>query len=81
VTGASCCSLASSCPAGRRWQTSDPSVRSCCWCFLRLQAYEEAELVRLKAETPGLTLTQYKEQIWKSWKKSPQNPLNQTAGR
>ncbi|CAI5495199.1 unnamed protein product [Closterium sp. Naga37s-1] len=41
------------------------------------KAFEEAELPRMKQERPGLTLTQYKEQIWKAWKKSPQNPMNQ----
>ncbi|GJP64419.1 hypothetical protein CLOP_g21414 [Closterium sp. NIES-67] len=41
------------------------------------KAFEESELPRLKQERPGLTLTQYKEQIWKQWKKSPQNPMNQ----
>ncbi|CAI5500710.1 unnamed protein product [Closterium sp. Naga37s-1] len=41
------------------------------------KAFEEAELPRMKQEQPGLTLTQYKEQIWKAWKKSPQNPMNQ----
>lgn len=41
------------------------------------KAYEEAELKQLKAERPGMTLTQYKDLIWKSWKKSPQNPVNQ----
>lgn len=40
------------------------------------KAFEEAELPRLKAEKPGLTHTQYKEMIWKLWKKSPDNPLN-----
>ncbi|XP_021774850.1 coiled-coil domain-containing protein 124-like [Chenopodium quinoa] len=40
------------------------------------KAFEEAELPRLKADKPGLTHTQYKEMIWKLWKKSPDNPLN-----
>ncbi|KMT01306.1 hypothetical protein BVRB_9g213220 [Beta vulgaris subsp. vulgaris] len=43
------------------------------------KAFEEAELPRLKAEKPGLTHTQYKEMIWKLWKKSPDNPLNKVA--
>ncbi|CAO2815687.1 unnamed protein product [Amaranthus hypochondriacus] len=43
------------------------------------KAFEEAELPRLKAEKPGLTHTQYKEMIWKLWKKSPDNPLNRVA--
>ncbi|PWA54717.1 hypothetical protein CTI12_AA433410 [Artemisia annua] len=41
------------------------------------KAFEEAELPKLKAEKPGLTHTQYKDMIWKIWKKSPDNPLNQ----
>lgn len=43
------------------------------------KAFEEAELPRLKAEKPGLTHTQYKDMIWKLWKKSPDNPLNRVA--
>ncbi|CAL5402326.1 unnamed protein product [Camellia sinensis] len=44
------------------------------------KAFEEAELPRLKEEKPGLTHTQYKDMIWKLWKKSPDNPLNQGCG-
>ncbi|XP_031484387.1 uncharacterized protein LOC116253611 [Nymphaea colorata] len=44
------------------------------------KAFEEAELMKLKAEKPGLTHTQYKDMIWKLWKKSPDNPLNQASG-
>ncbi|XP_027087535.1 uncharacterized protein [Coffea arabica] len=43
------------------------------------KAFEEAELPRLKEDKPGLTHTQYKDMIWKLWKKSPDNPLNQVA--
>ncbi|GMH02931.1 hypothetical protein Nepgr_004770 [Nepenthes gracilis] len=43
------------------------------------KAFEEAELPGLKEEKPGLTHTQYKDLIWKLWKKSPDNPLNKTA--
>uniref|UniRef100_A0A2P2JD85 Coiled-coil domain-containing protein n=1 Tax=Rhizophora mucronata TaxID=61149 RepID=A0A2P2JD85_RHIMU len=43
------------------------------------KAFEEAELPRLKDEKPGLTHTQYKDMIWKLWKKSPDNPLNQIS--
>ncbi|RLN00450.1 hypothetical protein C2845_PM06G12640 [Panicum miliaceum] len=39
--------------------------------------FEEAELAKLKEEKPGLTLHQYRDMIWKLWKKSPDNPLNQ----
>ncbi|EPS70678.1 hypothetical protein M569_04082, partial [Genlisea aurea] len=41
------------------------------------KAFEEGELPKLKEEKPGLTHTQYKDMIWKLWKKSPENPLNQ----
>uniref|UniRef100_A0A453CN39 Coiled-coil domain-containing protein n=2 Tax=Aegilops tauschii subsp. strangulata TaxID=200361 RepID=A0A453CN39_AEGTS len=43
------------------------------------KAFEEAELPRLKEEKPGLTLKQYKDMIWKLWKKSPDNPLNKVC--
>ncbi|KAG9442094.1 hypothetical protein H6P81_017948 [Aristolochia fimbriata] len=43
------------------------------------KAFEEAELQKLKMEKPGLTLNQYKDMIWKLWKKSPDNPLNQAT--
>ncbi|KAJ8618251.1 hypothetical protein MRB53_014437 [Persea americana] len=43
------------------------------------KAFEEAELPKLKIEKPGLTLNQYKDMVWKLWKKSPDNPLNQVA--
>ncbi|EYU38002.1 hypothetical protein ABFS82_02G003700 [Erythranthe guttata] len=45
------------------------------------KAFEEAELPKLKEEKPGLTHTQYKDMIWKLWKKSPDNPLNQIADK
>ncbi|OIT36002.1 PREDICTED: coiled-coil domain-containing protein 124-like [Nicotiana attenuata] len=45
------------------------------------KVFEEAELRRLKEEKPGLTHTQYKDLIWKLWKKSPDNPLNQIADK
>ncbi|CAN8283741.1 unnamed protein product [Cochlearia groenlandica] len=41
------------------------------------KAFEEAEMPRVKEEKPGLTHTQYKDLVWKLWKKSPDNPLNQ----
>lgn len=40
-------------------------------------AFEEINLPRLKAENPGLRLSQLKQLIWKEWLKSPQNPTNQ----
>lgn len=45
--------------------------------MLAEQAFEESELPILKEEKPGLTHTQYKDMLWKLWKKSPDNPLNQ----
>ncbi|CAL9101776.1 unnamed protein product [Musa acuminata var. zebrina] len=44
------------------------------------KAFEESELLKLKEEKPGLMLNQYKDMIWKLWKKSPDNPLNQMFG-
>uniref|UniRef100_A0A336MJP0 CSON002703 protein n=1 Tax=Culicoides sonorensis TaxID=179676 RepID=A0A336MJP0_CULSO len=41
------------------------------------KAYEEAQLVRMKAENPGLKLSQLKQLIFKNWQKSPENPMNQ----
>ena len=38
--------------------------------------FEEAELVRLKDEHPGLKLSQYKDRCWTNWQKSPANPMN-----
>lgn len=55
------------------------SLLSALSLLLILQAFEDAELARLKEEKPGLTRTQYKDMIWKNWKKSPDNPLNQPA--
>ena len=40
-------------------------------------AYEEKMLPIMKSDYPGLRLTQYKEKIFASWKKSPENPMNQ----
>ena len=38
-------------------------------------AYEERQMVLVKEEKPGLKMSQYKDMIWKSWQKSPDNPL------
>lgn len=40
-------------------------------------AYEEREMARLQEEMPNLKRSQYKERIFASWKKSPDNPMNQ----
>ncbi|KAJ1563832.1 hypothetical protein HK405_000590 [Cladochytrium tenue] len=39
-------------------------------------AYEERELPLLKAENPGLRLSQLKQMLQKKWKKAPENPMN-----
>ena len=39
--------------------------------------FEERMLPVVKEERPGLRLSQYKEEIFKLWKKSPENPHNQ----
>ena len=41
------------------------------------RTYEEKMLPVVKANFPGLRLTQYKEKIFTLWKKSPENPMNQ----
>mmetsp|Transcript_7083 Transcript_7083/g.24667 ORF Transcript_7083/g.24667 Transcript_7083/m.24667 type:complete len:89 (-) Transcript_7083:93-359(-) len=43
------------------------------------KAYEEREIPRIRAENPGLKLSQIKEIIFKNWQKSPENPMNQEA--
>ncbi|KAJ3088543.1 hypothetical protein HK102_008515 [Quaeritorhiza haematococci] len=40
-------------------------------------AFEEREMPILKAENPGLRLSQLKQLLQKMWKKSPENPMNQ----
>ena len=42
------------------------------------KAFEEAEIERLKAENPGLKLSQLKERAFQAWQKSPENPANFT---
>lgn len=39
------------------------------------KAFEEEQLPLLKEEKPGMTLKQYKDTLWKRFKKSPQNPV------
>ncbi len=41
-------------------------------------AYYERELVTMKEDLPGLKLSQYKDRIFENWKKSPENPANQS---
>jgi len=38
-------------------------------------AFEEEELPIIKQTMPGLTLKQYKDKLWKQFKKSPRNPV------
>jgi hypothetical protein len=38
--------------------------------------FEERTLPQVKAEYPGLRLSQYKEKVWALWKKAPENPAN-----
>lgn len=40
--------------------------------------FEARMLPQIKEEFPGLRMTQQKEKIWNLWKKSPENPMNQT---
>lgn len=40
-------------------------------------AFEERMLPQVKADHPGLRLSQYKEKVWALWKKAPENPANQ----
>lgn len=43
------------------------------------EAYMERELPELKKDYPGLRLQQYKDLMFKSFQKSPDNPFNQTT--
>ncbi|CAJ0930111.1 unnamed protein product, partial [Mesorhabditis belari] len=41
------------------------------------QAFEDEKMPELKKENPTFRISQLKQALWKEWKKSPQNPLNQ----
>ncbi|KAL3810231.1 hypothetical protein ACHAXA_003028 [Cyclostephanos tholiformis] len=41
------------------------------------KAYEERMMPEMKSQFPGLKRQQYLDKIYTSWKKSPENPLNQ----
>lgn len=43
------------------------------------KAYEEREIPIVRADNPGLKLSQVKEIIFKAWQKSAENPVNQEA--
>ncbi|GBE61652.1 DUF1014 domain-containing protein, putative [Babesia ovata] len=38
-------------------------------------AFEERKMAELKVEYPNLKFSQYKDMIFKAWKKSPENPM------
>ena len=40
------------------------------------KAFEERMLPQMKDDYPGLKLSQYKDKIFQTWKKSPENPAN-----
>lgn len=40
--------------------------------------FQERELPKIQEEMPGLKLKQYNHHLQKRWKKSPENPMNQT---
>ena len=41
------------------------------------KAYEEKMMPEVKQQYPGLKRQQYLDKIYQSWKKSPENPMNQ----
>lgn len=41
------------------------------------KAFETANMARVKAENPGMRLSQWKQLLWREWAKSPENPMNQ----
>lgn len=43
------------------------------------KAYERENLSTVMSQYPGLTLSQYKEKMWKTFLKSEANPLNASA--
>ena len=43
------------------------------------QAYEAANLPLLRMEKPGLKQSQYRDMLWKSWQKAPENPVRAVA--
>jgi len=43
------------------------------------EAFCERETPLMKKDNPFLRRSQLKEQLWKKWQKSPENPLNQAA--
>jgi Coiled-coil domain-containing protein 124 /Oxs1 len=51
--------------------TSAPSAKAL------YKAFEERMMPEMKADYPGLKLSQYKDKIFQQWKKSSENPANQ----
>jgi hypothetical protein len=41
------------------------------------QAYEDANIPRMKLDHPTLRLSQIKQLLKRDWQKAPENPLNQ----
>ncbi|CAG9465010.1 unnamed protein product [Pedinophyceae sp. YPF-701] len=54
-----------------RGSTSSPKVA------MTFKLYYPRKIEELKAEKPGLKLTQYKDLAWNAWQRSPENPKNQ----
>lgn len=52
------------------------AIRLCRRRKAAFEAYQERELPSLKQEKPGLKQSQYKDMLWKSWQKAPENPMN-----
>ena len=44
------------------------------------KAFEVKMMPQMKEDYPGLRQSQYKEKIFQLWKKSPENPMNQSRG-
>ena len=41
--------------------------------------FSERETPKVRADNPGLKLSQVKERVFRAWEKSPDNPKNQTV--
>ena len=39
--------------------------------------FSERETPKVRADNPGLKLSQVKERVFRAWEKSPENPKNQ----
>ena len=45
----------------------------------RFNEFSERETPKVRADNPGLKLSQVKERVFRAWEKSPENPKNQTV--